>query len=136
MNRWKGIILLTVFCGVLFTGCAKNDIRVPSQSEGRENDAAGQDPQERPEGASASQAQVPEHADKPVQKPQNDAPEHRTGEEDADKFSEEEIAGDGRGAGIIRPEGMTLETRFAEPEGFPVCRGRREAFWRFCGNIP
>ncbi len=136
MNRWKGIILLTVFCGVLFTGCAKNDIRVPSQSEGRENDAAGQDPQERPEGAAASQAQVPEHADKPVQKPQNDAPEHRTGEEDADKSSEEEIAGDGRGEGIIRPEGMTLETRFAEPEGFSRVQGEEGSLLAFLREYP
>ena len=112
-------IALFVLCAVLLAGCAGNEKSVSPEGGEIRPDAAGHEPQDTaPEKPAKGQA-----ADDDVTEPAADgiAPDQSAPE---DAYS------------ICRPEGMTLETRFAQPEGFSRAQAGEGSLLEFLRTYP
>lgn len=97
MNKIKSVLFLMSFCVMLMTGCAGTESETPGQQTENRQESDGAETQ--------STEETTTNGSVSVETPTTN--ESVSAEADALPPIE-----------IIRPEGMTLETRFAEPEGF------------------
>lgn len=128
MKKWKAVIILPVICAAFVMGCANKENKEYSKDAGQETDAAEQMPggqmmEDQPAGDDSADKSLPGNSTVPED---SAAAEDSTAPE-APITSEKDV---------IRPEGMTLEERFAEPEGFSRVEDEAGSLAEFLREYP
>lgn len=115
MKKIKSVLFLMSFCVLFMTGCADAGNEKPEQQteNQQESDGAENQPTEEPTTNGSVSVEAPV------------TNESVSAEADASPTSE-----------IIRPEGMTLETRFAAPEGFSRMQAESGSLTDFLRDYP